>query len=115
MSKPNSKQLHIHGNDRSLGSIEIDQLKEHFGVSQVQWIKGSSERELKMSLHAATSRPGGVVIFQKGMHFVGVLNMANLEWFTYERADRHIVLCRKSPGTTELQEVARLATVPASN
>ncbi len=113
LSKTDSKKLHIHGNDSNLSPAEVEQLKKLFKSGEVKWIKGGTASDIKKALHEAVNN--GVLLLQKGMHFMAVLSVNNDQWYTFERQGGQIAVCRKDPGNHELQEIARLATIPASN
>lgn len=112
MSKTESrKKLHIHGND--ISKEEAAEVARHFGVSDISRIPAGDVNEVKKALTSA-AKSGGVILFQRGMHFIGVLNMSDMEWFTFERDGGHVVIRRKTPGNHELPEVARIMTVAAT-
>ncbi len=108
LSSNNTKKLHIHGNN--LSPKETEQLMALFKVTEVKWIKGGDAGEIKKALHDAVGT--GVLLLQKGMHFMAILTVNNYQWFTFERQGGQIAICKKTPGSHELQEVARLATIP---
>ena len=112
LSKTDSKKLHIHGNDCNLTPTEIEQLKQHFRMGVIEWIKGGTANDIKMALHDAVNN--GVLLLEKGKHFMAILSVNNHSWYTFERKGQHVAICKKTPGSHELTEVARIATIPAA-